>query len=66
VVESKIKGEKIEAAPEPKPRGQVIDLMEALKKSLAGNVGQQHKKKVATRRIEKGFSFSEFKTVMAD
>ena len=66
LVESKVKGEKVEAAPVPKPRGQVVDLMEALKKSLAGGkVAREEKKEPApARKMEKVFSFAEFKTLV--
>ena len=66
LVESKVKGEKVEAAPVPKPRGQVVDLMEALKKSLAGGkVAREEKKETApARKMEKVFSFAEFKTLV--
>ena len=63
LVDSKVSGREVEEAPAPKPRGHVIDLMDALKKSLAGKAAQDEKKdNVAARKIEKIFSFAEFKS----
>jgi DNA end-binding protein Ku len=66
LVDSKVKGEELEAAPASKPRGQVIDLMEALKKSLAGKVGEQEKKREPTVKPAAVLSFNEFKEVFAE
>jgi phage shock protein A len=41
MIQEKVKGHEIKAAPAPKPRGQVIDIMAALKQSLAEAEGKQ-------------------------
>jgi DNA end-binding protein Ku len=47
LIEKKIEGEEITAAPEVEPEGKIIDLMEALKASLGdgadGKVGKERK-----------------------
>jgi DNA end-binding protein Ku len=40
IIEKKVQGEEITAAPEPAPQAQVIDLMEALRKSLGMGGGE--------------------------
>jgi DNA end-binding protein Ku len=46
LIEAKAKGERIPVAPEPEPRGEVVDLMDALKKSL-GARSEEPKRKSA-------------------
>lgn len=41
VIEQKVAGEEIAVGPAPAPRGQIIDLMDALKASLASRQGKQ-------------------------
>lgn len=67
LVESKVKGEKVEAAPAPKPRGQVVDLMEALKKSLASKPQREKKpEKPAARNLQQIVTYAEFKLLFND
>ncbi len=40
IIAQKVEGKEITAAPEEEPKGQIIDLMEALKSSLAGYSGE--------------------------
>jgi DNA end-binding protein Ku len=46
-IERKVEGKQITAVPEEEPKTQIIDLMEALKKSLAKDAGEGGKKKPA-------------------
>ena len=52
LIEGKVQGEEIVAAPEEAPKAQIIDLMEALKASLGGEDGKAERKppKRATRK----------------
>src|SRR5207244_1815839 len=52
LVEQKVAGKEITKAPAQPQRGQVIDLMAALKESLAKQVPQQQKKAAKARRAE--------------
>ncbi len=62
IIEKKVQGEEITAAPEPAPQAQVIDLMEALRKSLGmGGEGgaeaeaeERPAKKASSRKATKG------------
>ena len=64
LIEKKVQGEEITAAPEPAPQAQVIDLMEALRKSLGMGGGdgeaaaeaaeQRPAKKASSRKGTKG------------
>ncbi len=55
LIEQKIQGEEVAAAPAEAPKAQVIDIMEALKASLAASEGSQARKppKSSGRRPEK-------------
>jgi DNA end-binding protein Ku len=55
LIERKIQGEEVTTTPAESPKAQVIDLMEALKASLASSEGSQSRKppKAATRKPEK-------------
>jgi DNA end-binding protein Ku len=70
LIEKKVQGEEITAQPEPAPQAQVIDLMEALRKSLGmpggdgdeeGEARQAAKKAPAARKRAKSESKSEGK-----
>ena len=66
-VESKLKGQQVELAPPPKPRGQVVDLMEALKKSLAEKRPRETKTDLhPVRKGEQIFSYAEFRNQLAE
>lgn len=63
LIEKKVQGEEITAAPEPAPQAQVIDLMEALRKSLGmgggeggGEAAEEERpaKKASSRKATKG------------
>jgi DNA end-binding protein Ku len=62
IIEKKVQGEEITAAPEPAPQAQVIDLMEALRKSLGMGGGaaeaeaaeERPAKKASSRKGTKG------------
>jgi DNA end-binding protein Ku len=62
IIEKKVQGEEITAAPEPAPQAQVIDLMEALRKSLGMGDGaaeaeaaeERPAKKASSRKGTKG------------
>lgn len=55
LIERKVEGEEIVAAPEEQPKAQIIDLMEALKKSLGepGGEGEAKERKPAKRAPRK-------------
>ena len=50
IISRKIEGQEISAAPEEETQGQIIDLMEALKKSLAENSDSRPTRKAAQRK----------------
>lgn len=50
IISRKIEGQEISAAPEEETQGQIIDLMEALKKSLAENSDSKPARKAAQRK----------------
>lgn len=58
IIARKIEGQEISAAPEDEPQGQIIDLMEALKNSLASTVGDRPgasgRRKAAKRKAAPG------------
>jgi DNA end-binding protein Ku len=53
LIEKKVQGEEITAAPEPAPQAQVIDLMEALRKSLGMGGGEAEAADAAEERPAK-------------
>ncbi len=53
LIDRKVEGEEIVAAPEEQPKAQIIDLMEALKKSLGKSAGGADERKPAKRAPRK-------------
>jgi DNA end-binding protein Ku len=53
LIEGKIQGQEITAAPEEEPQAQIIDLMDALKKSLAGDEDAERKPARRSARTKK-------------
>lgn len=53
LIDRKVEGEEIVAAPEEQPKAQIIDLMEALKKSLGQSAGEADERKPAKRAPRK-------------
>jgi DNA end-binding protein Ku len=70
LIEKKVQGEEITAAPEPAPQAQVIDLMEALRKSLGageetgegGEEAPRARKAAGTRKPARGESKGDGKS----
>jgi DNA end-binding protein Ku len=67
LIEKKVQGEEITAAPEPAPQAQVIDLMEALRKSLgageeAGEEEAPRARKASSRKPARGESKGDGKS----
>ncbi len=55
-IQEKVEGREISVAPAAEPEAQVIDLMEALKRSIAGEAGEKKPAKRAKRKAASGSS----------